>query len=285
MSGVRSRAGRRLVAGAVVLLALGGCTDEPEEDLQTSGPLAEGFVIEPGSALIGPVFQTNRDDGMRVVLRVDGDLERVFEGYVRQAEELGYPVGAGLGRAERQWCSEDPALWDTYRSDAEAFDVECTASGFEPSTWSVRLRGLADGDGQGYLDLSVGKYSDDAAPEFSVPDGPVASATDVQVAPELAVPEDDPPIRMVEGSELVFDPLPSECATGGYLAMLEVTGSLVPVMRGYAEQFADARFQGMGLVGDDDALFVGTSSAGGGTLSALGVAGDPSYVLIERCND
>jgi hypothetical protein len=30
---------------------------------------------------------------------------------------------------------------------------------------------------------------------------------------------------------------------------------------------------------------VWASAAGGGDLTAVGVAGDPSYVLIERCND
>jgi hypothetical protein len=275
-----------LLTATALVLAVGGCADEPEEDdLRTSGPLAEGFTIEPGSALIGAVFRSSQDDGMRVLLRVDSDMERVVDGYVRQAQELGHPVDAGLRRPDGQWCSDDPSAWDTSRSDAEAFALECSAYGYEPNAWTVRMRGLADADGRGYLDLALGRYTDDAAPDRAAPDGPEASVTDVEVAPDLAVPEDDPPIRLVEGSELLFEPLPSECATGGYLAMTEVTGDLAPVMRGYAEQFAEARFEGMGLVGDDDALFVGSSAAGGGTLTALGVAGDPAYVLLERCND
>jgi len=271
-----------LLTATALVLALGACTDEPEE--RTGGRLAEGFEIEPGSSLIGSVFVSSEGGGMRAVLRVDGDLEEVFEGYVRQAEDVGLPVDPDTGRSPGQWCSDAPGRLSTGVEDA-GFELECAASGYGSNSWSVRLRGLADGDGAGFLDLSVGRYSDDVAPDSSVPDGPVAPLTDDELAPVLAVPEDDPPIRVVEGSALLVDPLPSGCATGGYLAVLEVTGDLAPVMRGFAEQFADARFEGMGLVGDDDALHVGTSAAGGGILTALGVAGDPSHVLVERCND
>ena len=64
-----------------------------------------------------------------------------------------------------------------------------------------------------------------------------------------------------------------------------MTDELVPVMRGYLEQFTAAGFTGEDLVVDDDVVSVDTGAAGGGGLSALGVEGDPSYVLIQRCND
>jgi hypothetical protein len=111
----------------------------------------------------------------------------------------------------------------------------------------------------------------------------VASVTDVEIAPGLNPGSGRPGVHVVEGSEVVLGPVGQ---TGsGYLAVLQVTGELMPVMRGYEEQFTRARFNGAGLVGDDDELMLGTSTGGGGTLTAVGVAGDPSYVLIERIND
>ena len=40
-----------------------------------------------------------------------------------------------------------------------------------------------------------------------------------------------------------------------------------------------------GLSGNDVVLRISTSAAGGGTLSAVAVAGDPAFLLLERCND
>jgi hypothetical protein len=278
---------RALLAATACVLTLGGCTGEPdEEDLRTSGPLAAGFEIEPGSALPGDVFPFG-DEGLHVILRVDGDLEGVFEGYVQQAADLGHPVIARWSGGEL--CSDNPDKWSSFRGEDTPFEVECSASWFaqdDTDYRSMRLRGLAEPDGSGYLEISGGRYSGTPTSRPPVEDGPVASLTDVEIAPELAVSEDKPPLRIVEGSELLFDPLPSECATGGWIAMLRVTGDLLPVMRGYAEQFESMRaFQTDGLVGDEEQPSVYSSAAGGGDLSAVGLAGDPAHILIGRCND
>lgn len=276
-------------SGAVLLaataLALGGCSDEPEDELRASGPLAAGFEIEPGSALVGAVFPVG-DEGLRAVLQVDGDMEEVFEGYVRQADELGFPVAVGPARPDGQLCTDDTAQWYTTRSDAEAYELECVASGSGENRWSMELRGLAGADGQGYLEIVGGTYAGTSASPPPVADGPVAPTTDDELVPELAVPEDDPPLRLVEGSELIGEPLPATCATGGFVAVLRVTGELLPVMRGYAGQIAAMRaFGSDGLVGGEDEPSVRASAAGGGDLSVLGAAGDPSHILVDRCND
>ena len=66
-----SRALPAVLATACVL-ALGGCSsDEPDEVVRTSGPLAAGFEIEPGSGLVGAVFPHGAE-GQVVVLRVEG---------------------------------------------------------------------------------------------------------------------------------------------------------------------------------------------------------------------
>lgn len=285
MSDVRSRATWRLLVGTAAVVALGGCADEPEEVARSSGPLADGFEIEPGSGLVGAVFPLG-SMGHQVVLRADGDLPKVFEGYVRQAEELGYPLESGWSqRPEGQWCS-DPDDGTDDDPDEGPFTIECTAYGSVPNEWQVSLRGLAETDGQGYLTLQVLPSIGDEEPSPPAPDGPVAPTTDDELVPELAVPEDDPPLRLVEGSELIGEPLPATCATGGFVAVLRVTGELMPVMRGYAEQIADMRaFDSDGLVGSEEEPSVGAYAAGGGDLGFIGAAGTPSYVLVNRCND
>lgn len=293
------RRSRGLLAATACVLVLGGCTGEPAEEVaRTSGALAGGFEIEPGSGLVGAVFPHGAS-GHRAVLRVDGDLQRVVEGYVRQAQELGYPVGAEDGGVDAECRGPDDGEDDhivgeespTSEPPAAPFPVECTASGLqttEGGTSWLSVRGLADEvNGEGYVVLAYDRYSGDLAEDRPrASDGQVAQLTDDELAPELTPYEDDPPLRVAEGSELAADPLPATCATGGYLAVLRVTDDLMPVMRAYAEQMAATRaFTTQGLVGDDDEPFVLASAAGGGDLSAVGVAGDPSYVLIERCND
>ncbi|MBN1092576.1 hypothetical protein JKP75_08385 [Blastococcus sp. TML/M2B] len=273
------------------MLVLAGCTGEPEEIVRTSGPLAVGFEIEPGSGLVGAVFPTF-DEGLHAFLRVDDDLPEVFAAYARQAEELGFPVAPPAWWPDGEWCNDDPELWNSSVTEDTAFAVECSAYGSSiserngPPYWSMSLRGLAEADGGGYLEISGGSYSGEPVSRPPVEDGPVAEVTDDDVAPEdLAVYEDDQ-LRIVAGSELVFDPFPATCATGGWVAVLRVTGDLLPVMRGYAEQIDAMRaFTTEGLVGDAEQPSVSSWAAGGGDLSVVGQAGDPAHILISRCND
>jgi hypothetical protein len=274
-----------LLTATALLLALGGCTDEPEEVVRTSGALADGFEIEPGSGLVGAVFPLRYGIGHQAVLRVDGDLPEVFERYVRQAEDLGYPMETLWGdRPERQWCNdpEDGNIDD--EPNEGPFGVECEAYTMSTGESSVAVRGLADVDGSGYIHLEVQTSNDTGEPSPLASDGPVAPATDDEIAADLT-PFGEPPVRLVEGSELLSTPFPATCITGGYMAVLQVTDDLVPVLRGYLEQFTDAGFTGEGLVRDEDEVSVYTGQAGGGGLDAISKAGDPSYVLLERCND
>ena len=111
----------------------------------------------------------------------------------------------------------------------------------------------------------------------------MAPPTDAEIAPDLTASYNSP-LHVVEGSELLLDPFPSECLTGGYVTVLRVTTELAPVLRGYDRQFLGAVSSSEGLLWDGDEVVVGAEEAGGGGYSAAGVAGDPSYVLIERCH-
>ncbi|WP_029433820.1 hypothetical protein [Blastococcus sp. URHD0036] len=273
-----------------LVLGLGGCAGPSTEDAApvTSGPLTDGFDIEPSSSLLGAVFPMPYPyggEGHQAILRVDGDVERVLEGYVQQAEGLGYLFDVEYNRPEGQRCSRQ------YSSLPADYPEGCSAYGAIPDDLGqdrvrLGLQGLVEPDGQGYITLSIGLYSNDA-PDFSpVPDGPVAHVSDDELAPELNPSTDDPPVHLVEGSTSMIDPLPSTCATGGYVAVLQVTGELTRVLRGYEDQFSNAGFTGSyELIELGDGLIVATEAAGGGTMTAVGVPGDPSYVLVERCND
>jgi len=271
----------RRVAGTAALVAcisvLTGCATPLAGVVRTSGALADGFEIEPGSALIGPVFPGS-DGGWRAILGVRGDMQGIFDGYVQQAEELGHPLQPGLGRdSARQWCSDrrDGVVDDDLPGGA--FVVECRAYVSEPGEWRLSVTGRADRDGRGFIELRGGSPSSEDPPP--VPDGPVAAVTDVEVA-ELSVYG---ALRRVEGSELLLDPFPSGCDRGSFIAMLRVTGDVVPVMRAYAEQFDDAGFANEGPVGDEDQPRVWGGLPGGGDVTAASTRGDPSYLVIERC--
>ena len=67
-------------SATVLVFALTGCTDEPDDVVRTSGALAGGFEIEPGSGLAGAVFPLGYDGGHQAVLRVEGDARRVLDG-------------------------------------------------------------------------------------------------------------------------------------------------------------------------------------------------------------
>jgi hypothetical protein len=117
----------------------------------------------------------------------------------------------------------------------------------------------------------------------------VASVTDVEVAPNLAPLDSESPLRVVEGSALLFEALPTTCGNRGYVAVLQVTGDLAAVTRGYLGQFAEAHGRGSDLgqelVGDGDELYADSQIVGGIGLSATGLGGDPSHLLLQRCNE
>ena len=276
---------RALSAVTSVLLLLTGCTGAGAAG--TSGPLAGGFEIEAGSGLVGTVFPVTYPDGAdgwQAVLRVDGDVTAAFRAYLRQARELGYPLE---DRALTARACGDPDAEYTSHDPLGPFPVACNVNVFGPEERLFNLSGLVDRDGQGFIRISVGVTSD--PPGFSpVSEGLVAWVTAVELAPGLNPETDRPPVHVVEGSALIADPLPFGLNPGGgYVAVLQVTSELAPVMRAYEAQFRNAGAVGGGedLIENDGELIIETEMAGAGGLSAVGVTGDPSYVLISRVYD
>jgi hypothetical protein len=93
-------------------------------------------------------------------------------------------------------------------------------------------------------------------------------------------------MRVVQGSQLLTAPVPSQCVTGGYEVVLQVTGDPLSVLRGYGAEFAARWISSEGdLRGDDEFVVVRRLAAGGGILEAVAVLGPPTFVLVHRCND
>ena len=294
------RLSARVLACLAALILLAACAETAQEQggpgasasrelpppTRTSGPLADGFEIEPGSSLMGAVFPLAFGEGGKAVLRVDGDAHRVVDGYIRQAQKLGF------SRDEPEFPGPNGAPCTDPHDDVKdertgPFPVRCEASGHKPDDLIWNLYGFLGLDDRGYLFILVGtaRRSVESEPLPPIPDGPVASVTDVEVAPGMT-PEFDEAVRVVEGSAVIADPLPWDRGTGGYVAVLQVTGELIPILRRYQDQFTSDGFASVeGLTGNDDVMRVSTWTAGGGTLDAVAVAGNPSYLMIERYND
>lgn len=289
-----ARTRRRLAAVTAGVLILTGCTGPSAEDSaratsaqaeRSSGSLRDGFEIEPGSSLVGAVFPATYsfgENGWQAVLRVDGDVPRLFEAYVRKGGGLGFPVEES---APTSGACGGPTAPYTFSDPDGPFPLGCSFSVMTPELRYLGVDGLVARNGQGFIRLSLGSQT---APEgFSiVPEGPMALDAGTELAPGLT-PENERPVHVVEGSVPIIDPLPFGLSGRGYVALLQVTGELAPVMRGYEAQFRDVGFTGRndGLVEKDGELVIGTFMAGGGGLDAVGVAGDPSYVLINRVAD
>jgi hypothetical protein len=254
---------------ALVLAVLTGCTSfDSSMHTRGSGELAGGFEIEPGTALLGAIFPRPYG-GWRAVLRVDDDARDVFDRYAAQADALGIPVPDSDGEYV---CDTDRGASLPYR---------CSSYGSSDDGGGVNLLLHAgDDDGSGYLLISSGDDYFDGAPPL--PDGPAAPATGEALTAALT-PEGETPVRLVEGSALLGEPIPFLCGTGGYLAVLHVSGDPDAVFRGYTAQF-EQDFDGE-VSGDGEVLTASYTSAGAGTLDATAVLGEQTYLLIARCND
>lgn len=126
-----------LAASATLVLAVsvlpGEQPMEPVLDpagsiLPAGTPLADGFVVTEGSALVGDVYPQRRagqeeESGWTAQLLVTGDPLSVFEEYVAQAGRLGYPMTGGCSVAVPQM--SPVALSDPLAKDAHL--LQCGA--------------------------------------------------------------------------------------------------------------------------------------------------------------
>lgn len=254
------------VSMAAVGVLLGGCaspgdhsvavpTIAPGVTSPAGTPLADGFVVAEGSVLIGEVYPnlrvlrspaempsptTGERSGWTAQLLVVGDPLAVFNDYVAQAGELGYPMDGGCSIDEAQSTSIPLADYDGdagrllrcageyYRStDVEPIDVLRVAvemfvgdlSGLPARHVNVSLTQVGDGSGDPEPFQNgppLGPVSD-RVPVLPVLDPPSLPAVGEPIAPELLSRTE---VRVPVGSALAAIPSGGARCANGYDAVL-----------------------------------------------------------------
>jgi hypothetical protein len=209
--------------------------------------IAQGIEVEKGSQLVGVSFPTfselggERQTSWAAVLLVEGDPARVFDRYAQQLAARGIEL-----RPEGP-CEEVLPEFPTTR---------CTA-GPSGSTGDARISlSRSEQRHAAWANHLVLAFDPPAPDEPASPSDPAASLPQEAVpagtdaldnpgpAPQLpevgepiaAARELDPlsrPVEVVEGSEMVA---PALHDTGGYLAVMRITGDPQEVVDGYADQ-------------------------------------------------
>ena len=247
---------RRNVVWAIVIVVLGAAAafawsripsgDELDdrEDAATVAaggppgtPLLDGFVVAPGSTLVGPVVIDEVDTQGRpqswfAVLAVEGDPATVWEAYATQLDD--YSGVSGAAPTEAPGC---------VAGSAQPGDDVCAMTGYDAR---FALRSVPGDVVSGYvIHLAVGgpPAGDDVAPGDGTPlpdPQPARQAPSVggPLAPETtAYDGDDGRYVLVEGSALVRQ-YGRGSLTGGFAVMLQVDegADLYAVTRAYVEQ-------------------------------------------------
>ena len=246
---------------------------------RTSGPLADGLEIEDGSTLIGTVFPYPYDPGWSALMRIDGDPRQVFDSYREETEAA---VNLSMRPDSATGCfQDDPDDPDGFPRDPRpharfpGFPLACFSGGVS-GHYAVYLTALVNAEeDRAYLTIDFEHLQPVDPPQLPLaPDGPAATPTDEEI--HESGPGEEP-LRVIEGSRLVDEPLPMAGGIG-YEAVLEVTGDPLTVMRGYAAEFG--REHEGDLWGDDRALVARYWSAGGGSPAAVAVIGDPTFIRV-----
>ncbi|HVQ88214.1 MAG TPA: hypothetical protein VMT88_08530 [Actinomycetes bacterium] len=277
---------RALLLGAVFVVGLSGCgalagaEDGPPGSAGTQ--LKAGLVVPEGAQLVGPVFTRWSDidaaPQATAYLTMDGDLEHVSADLVDQAIALGAGTDA-----------EEEAFTDaTTGCDAESLpSVQVCTWGpppVVPKDWPLAFSlsdQLANADAPS---LGTVTWLPDADTPIALPE-PVDPGTGVSSVDGGIVHE--VPLQIVDGSFLAGPVWPGS-VTGGYVAIIGVTGNAGEVFDAYVDQGFDGE-----PVRVTDRQFgsvmyrkASTSEAGGGYYDVtLNDDGASAWILVERYND
>jgi hypothetical protein len=252
--------------------------------------LADGLSVAPGTYLIGRVFPHESASlnarGGSAVLLLTGDVQDVLDAYVSQADAVGVVLNPSCESSRRKvtcrasGASAKIAIELFLRRDASPkvshllFSYYQATQGFPqpfPTAPSARVRPEHVRLPRGWSPLPATGQRFGAG----------------YVSPDLEARG----LRLVKGSELVAPVAAARCATGGFVAVLRVSGEPDRVIEGYAHQFAKAGFDDQVVRATSgngtEVLSVGSDESGAGLLYAQMLVGSrsPSYMRIERCND
>lgn len=262
--------------------------------------LGDGFSVVEGTVLVGPpipigiaVVSNGKpilDEGWTATSIIDGaDPLDIVDAYMRQAERVGLVEQAGSGCSVQR----DVATCSAFARSPDPAEPRSVAAtvvrGQRADLWSnhvVVLFSTAEiywtyGDmmstDEGDIELPP------PAPWPSLPTGgdPLPTADEIR-----------DPVEVQEGSRLAGPPrLNIDDATGGMVAILEVTGEPKAVLQRYLEHLAS-----LGSIGaDPEVLEVGdalvtqahASEAGGDdfTVTLVQRPGSPTWLQIEGSHD
>ncbi len=267
----------------------------------------------PGTVLLGGTFV--RPGGAAAMMLITGDPIVAFRDLVEQAQRAGFDVQpqstAGpcwvSTTAHDWWQSPGQALTEGLPSAVSG--LSCAVAGWTAATGdesrflSLRLLvGAADRPYLAHLSLDYVIADDAATVTGASPAVPIRLATvrsplyprpltAADVGSVLAPPfNTERELHVATGSSLVAPVFPADCAAGGFVAVLRVTGSVGSVVDEYAAQFARAGLreqQRRNRVGPDaDGIYLHATTAGGGDATiTTTVANGGTYALVVRCQD
>jgi hypothetical protein len=272
--------------------------------------IGDGFTVAPGAALLGRPAPTGtrstlngvpvRERGWFAVLLVTGDPYRVLDHYFAEAAQAGIRPPS----PSAEICTDDRVVGFECR-----VSIASDGASERPPTGASLELVLARHDARrgeppaSHLLLRYSRVIDDnprpAPLRAPAPvDGPPAPPLPARwpallrggnpIPPAITLLGSGRSLVVEPGSELVAPLAPfAFCLTGGFAGVFAVTEPAA-VVAGYERQFQEAGFD-RNTFGDVpvSAPAARFTVPGGGDLAAETVAepGQPTYVLLTRCND
>jgi len=275
--------------------------------------LVEDLRSPPGTVLLGGTFV--RPNGAAALMLVTGDPVVAFRDLVEQAQHAGFGLQpqSSVGPC---WVSATAGNW--WQGPGQAITegvlsvvsgLGCAVEGWTAATaqksrfLSLRLLvGATDQPYLAHLSLDYVVADNDPAIMGASPTGPVrvpAVASPLNPRPlaaadvgsVLASPfNTERELRVATGSSLLAPLFPADCAAGGFVAVLTVTGVVGSVVDDYAAQFARVGLREQersNPVGPDtDGTYLHATTAGGGDATiTTTIANGDTYALVTRCQD
>jgi hypothetical protein len=276
--------------------------------------LVEDLHSPPGTVLLGGTFV--RPNGAAALMLITSDPIVAFRDLVEQAQRAGFDLqpqstvgSCWVSTTVDNWW-RDPGQALSERVPSAVSGVGCAVAGWTTTTGHksrfLSLRLLVGAADQPYLaHLSLDYTVADNAPAISTeasPTTPIRLPTAASPLTPLPLTQEDVPsvlapafntereLQVATGSSLLAPAFPSDCAAGGFVAVLRVTGAEGSVVDEYAAQFARAGLREQQrrnpVDPDTGGTYLRATTAGGGDATiTTTIANGDTYALVARCQD
>lgn len=304
---------RRALGVVFVVLLFTGCSSSSDDVVRVESPpgtrLHAGFVVAPGSRLIGPVFVFSIDNGLGpswlALMDIRRDPLAVYDDYVAQGRRLGIPL-PGSGTSARfaapatchlvvkdHWApvgTTDPATADSVACYGAGLLREDKGSVVLQSTWGGASHHAmleifqSPVEGEGLADLGTERAAK-LVPLPQVADRPLVSEPGAPFGiAHNAFEVGYRRFTLEPGSHIVAD---VTGMTDGLVVVLRVDGDAQKVLAGYARQLGKGGTTPRvrrERTPDGEVFAVDNSPEGGGHASLLT---DPTgrWLLIRANSD